>query len=58
MIQQQNRRLDAMAHQFNAATRITASRDVSARLAEMADFCRIVRGAMDDGISRWKRNRS
>jgi DNA-binding transcriptional regulator GbsR (MarR family) len=57
MIQQQNRLLDAMADQFNAGRAITPSKEVRARLSEMADFYRIMRSAMDDAIGRWKRNR-
>ncbi|VIO72400.1 HTH-type transcriptional repressor OpcR [Bradyrhizobium ivorense] len=57
MIQQQNRLLDAMADQFNTGRAITASKEVRARLGEMADFYRIMRSAMDDAIGRWKRNR-
>jgi len=58
MIQQQNRLLDTLADQFAAGTGITTSRDVSARLKEMADFYRIMRGAMEDAVGRWKRSRS
>ncbi|WP_249127818.1 GbsR/MarR family transcriptional regulator [Bradyrhizobium lablabi] len=57
MIQQQNRLLDALAEQFSAGTRIVASRDVNARLEEMADFYRVMRGAMEDAMRRWKRGR-
>jgi hypothetical protein len=57
MVRQQNRLLDALAGQFNAGTEIAASKAVSARLKEMADFYRVMRGAMEDAMSRWKRGR-
>ena len=57
MIRQQNRLLDALAAQLNAGAAIAASETVSARLEEMADFYRVMRGAMDDAMSRWKRSR-
>jgi DNA-binding transcriptional regulator GbsR (MarR family) len=57
MIQQQNRLIDALAGQLNAGAEIAASGTVSARLEEMADFYRMMRGAMDDAMSRWKRGR-
>jgi DNA-binding transcriptional regulator GbsR (MarR family) len=57
MIRQQNRLLDALAGQLNAGTEIAASEAVSARLEEMADFYRVMRGAMEDAMSRWKLGR-
>jgi hypothetical protein len=57
MVRQQNRLLDALAEQLNAGAGIAASRTVSARLGEMADFYRVMRGAMEDAMSRWKRDR-
>jgi len=57
IIRQQNRLLDALAGQLNAGAGIAASKTVSARLKEMADFYRVMRGAMDDAMSRWKRSR-
>jgi HTH-type transcriptional regulator, osmoprotectant uptake regulator len=57
MVQQQNRLLDALAEQFSAGTGIVASRDVNARLEEMADFYQVMRVAMEDAMRRWKRGR-
>jgi predicted transcriptional regulator len=57
MIRQQNRLLDALAGQLNAGTEIAASEAVSARLEEMADFYRVMRGATEDAMSRWKLGR-
>ncbi|WFU14124.1 hypothetical protein [Bradyrhizobium sp. CB3481] len=57
MIRQQNRLLDALAGQLNAGAGIAASKTVSARLEEMAEFYLTMRGAMEDAMSRWKRNR-
>src|SRR5262249_40285119 len=57
VIRQQNQLLDALAEQLNAGTRIVASKEVNARLAEMAEFYRVMRGAMDDAMRRWKRGR-
>ena len=57
MIRQQNRLLDALAEQLNAGTGIVASKEVNARLEEMADFYRVMRGAMDDAMRRCKRGR-
>src|SRR5581483_9446701 len=57
MIRQQNRLLDALAGQLNAGAAIAASKAASARLEEMADFYRVMRGAMEDAMSRWKRGR-
>jgi DNA-binding transcriptional regulator GbsR (MarR family) len=57
MIRQQNQLLDALAEQLNAGTEIIASKEVNARLGEMAEFYRIMRGAMDDAMRRWKRRR-
>jgi DNA-binding transcriptional regulator GbsR (MarR family) len=57
MIQQQNRLLDALSEQLTAGAEIAASKAVGARLEEMADFYRVMRGAMEDAMSRWKRRR-
>jgi hypothetical protein len=57
MIRQQNRLLDALAGQLNAGTEIAASKAVSARLEEMADFYRVMHGATEDAMSCWKRGR-
>jgi DNA-binding transcriptional regulator GbsR (MarR family) len=57
MIRQQNRLLDALADQLNAGVRIVTSKEVSARLEQMADFYRVMRSAMEDAMRRWKRSR-
>jgi hypothetical protein len=57
MIRQPNRLLDALAEQLNAGVRIVASRGVSARVEETADFYRVVRSAMKGAIGCWKRSR-
>ena len=57
LISQQNRLLDSLAQQLNTGARIAASRAVSARLKEMADFYQLMRGTMEDAMSRWKRRR-
>jgi DNA-binding transcriptional regulator GbsR (MarR family) len=57
MIRQQNRLLDALARQLSAGTEIAGSKAVKARLEEMADFYRVMRGAMEDAMSRWRRGR-
>ena len=57
MIRQQNRLLNALAEQLSAGIEIAASKAVSARLEEMADFYRVMRGAMEDAMSRWRRGR-
>jgi DNA-binding transcriptional regulator GbsR (MarR family) len=57
MIRQQNQLLDALAGQLKAGTRIVASKEVNARLGEMAEFYLTMRGAMDDAMRRWKRDR-
>jgi len=57
MIRQQNRLLDALAQQLNAGSGIVGSKEVNSRLEEMAEFYRVMRGAMDDAIRRWKRRR-
>lgn len=57
MIRQQNQLLDALAEQLNGGTGIVASRQVNARLAEMAEFYRVMRSAMGDAMRRWKRGR-
>jgi DNA-binding transcriptional regulator GbsR (MarR family) len=57
MIQQQNRLLDALAKQLSAGAGIVLSKDVNARLEEMAEFYRVMRGAMEDSMRRWKRGR-
>jgi DNA-binding transcriptional regulator GbsR (MarR family) len=58
MIQQQNRLLEALAAQLSIGTGIAASKEVSARLDEMADFYRIIRSAMEDAVGRWKRKQA
>ena len=55
MIRQQNRLLDALAEQLDIGARIAASKPVSVRLEAMADFYRVMRSAMEDAMSRWKR---
>jgi DNA-binding transcriptional regulator GbsR (MarR family) len=57
MIRQQNRLLDALAGQLNAGAGIAASKAVSEHLEEMAEFYRVMRSAMEDAMSRWKRGR-
>jgi predicted transcriptional regulator len=57
MIRQQNQLLDALAGQLATGAGIAASKSVSARFEEMADFYRMMRGAMEDAMSRWKRGR-
>ena len=57
MIQQQNRLLEALAAQLNAGAAIVTSKAVGERLEEMADFYRVMRGAMEDAMSRWKHGR-
>jgi DNA-binding transcriptional regulator GbsR (MarR family) len=57
MIRQQNQLLNALAEQLTAGTRIVASKEVNARLEKMAEFYRVMRGAMDDAMRRWKRGR-
>jgi predicted transcriptional regulator len=57
MIRQQNQLLDALAGQLKAGTGVLASREVNARLAQMAEFYRVMRGGMDDAMRRWKRRR-
>lgn len=57
MIRQQNRLLDALAEQLNAGVGIVPSKEVNARLEEMAEFYRVMRGAMEDAMSRWQRSR-
>ena len=57
MIRQQNRLLDALAGQLNAGAGIAASSAVSVRLEVMANFYRVMRGAMEDAMGRWKRGR-
>jgi HTH-type transcriptional regulator, osmoprotectant uptake regulator len=57
MIEQQNRLLDSLSDELTAGAEIAASKAVSARLEEMADFYRVMRGAMEDAMSRWKRGR-
>jgi hypothetical protein len=46
-----------LAEQLNAGVRIVASKGVSVRLEEMADFYRVMRSAMKDAIGRRKRRR-
>jgi DNA-binding transcriptional regulator GbsR (MarR family) len=55
MIEQQNRLLDSLSDELTAGAEIAASKAVSARLEEMADFYRVMRSAMEDAMSRWKR---
>jgi DNA-binding transcriptional regulator GbsR (MarR family) len=57
MIRQQNHLLDALSGQLSAGAEIAASKPVSTRLEEMAEFYRVMHEAMDDAISRWKRGR-
>jgi DNA-binding transcriptional regulator GbsR (MarR family) len=57
MIRQQNQLLDALAEQLNAGSGIVTSKEVNARLEEMAEFYRVMRGALEDAMGRWKRNR-
>jgi DNA-binding transcriptional regulator GbsR (MarR family) len=57
MMQQQNRLLDALAGQLNAGAGIVPSKEVNARLEEMAEFYRVMRSAMEDALGRWKRGR-
>jgi predicted transcriptional regulator len=57
MIRQQNQLLDALAGQLQAGTGVVASRQVNARLAQMAEFYRVMRSAMDEAMRRWKRRR-
>jgi DNA-binding transcriptional regulator GbsR (MarR family) len=57
MIRQQNQLLDALTEQLNAGTEIVAAKEVNARLQEMAEFYRVMRGAMEDAMRRWKRGR-
>src|SRR5262249_36323877 len=57
MIRQQNRLLEALAAQLNAGAAIARSKGVSARLEEMANFYQLMRGAMEDAMGRWKRDR-
>ncbi|MBV9457753.1 MAG: hypothetical protein JO141_09610 [Bradyrhizobium sp.] len=57
MIRQQSQLLDALAAQLKAGISVVASREVNARLAEMAEFYQVMRGAMDDAMRRWKRRR-
>lgn len=55
MIRQQNRLLASLSDELTAGAEIAASKAVSARLEEMADFYRVMRSAMEDAMSRWKR---
>lgn len=57
MIRQQNRLLDALAEQLSTGAEIAGSKAVGARLEEMASFYRMMRGAMEDAMRRWKRGR-
>lgn len=57
MIRQQNRLLDALADQLEAGIDVVRSKEADARLKEMAEFYRLMRGAMDDALSRWKRRK-
>src|SRR5262245_55041263 len=58
MIQQQNRLLETLAAQLSTGAGIAASKGVSARLKEMAEVYRVMRGAMEEALRRWKRGRS
>ena len=58
MLRQQNRLLEALAGELRAGAMIATSKDVSARLTEMAEFYQVMRSAMEDAMGRWKRNRS
>lgn len=55
MIGQQNRLLDALANQMDAGFEVVGSNEAGARLKQMADFYRVMRSAMDDALSVWKR---
>lgn len=55
MIRQQNRLLDTLAAELSAGAGIATSRAASVRLGEMAGFYRVMRGAMEDAMLRWKR---
>jgi HTH-type transcriptional regulator, osmoprotectant uptake regulator len=57
MIRQQSHLLDALADKLNAGSGIVGSREVSARLEEMAEFYWVMCRAMDDAIRRWKPRR-
>lgn len=58
MIRQQNQLLDALAEQLNAGSGIVTSKEVNARLEEMAEFYRVIRGAMEEAVGRWKRKQA
>jgi DNA-binding transcriptional regulator GbsR (MarR family) len=58
MIEQQNRLLEALTGLLDTGTVIARSKEVSARLEEMAEFYRAMRRAMEDVVRRWKRGRS
>ena len=55
MIWQQHQLLNALAEQLVAGTGIVASKEANARLEETAEFHRVLRGAIDDAMRRWKR---
>lgn len=57
MIRQQNRLLDALADQLEAGFDVVGSKGAGARLKDMAEFYRLMRGAMDDALRRWKRTK-
>lgn len=57
MIGQQNRLLDALSEQLDAGAEIVDSSEARARLAEMADFYRLIRSAMADAVTRWRRTK-
>jgi hypothetical protein len=57
MIRQQNQLLEALAGQLDGGAGIVASREASARLKGMAEFYRVMRGAMEDAMRRWRRSR-
>lgn len=54
MIRQQNRLLDALADQLDVGWDIAGSKEAGERLKEMAEFYRVMRGGLDDALSRWK----
>jgi DNA-binding transcriptional regulator GbsR (MarR family) len=58
MIQQQKSLLEALTAQLTAGATIARSKEVGARLKEMAAFNLVVCGAMDGAARRWKRQRS
>ncbi len=57
MIRQPTHLRDMLAGQLNAGARGAPPKAASVRLEEMADFYRVMRGAMEDAMSGWKRGR-